>query len=357
MRPTIGIDVDDVLYGCNEYALSLANKKYEFNPPIALDEIHCWEKRHDRSDVVYEFYKDIHFFESQPVLPGAKEFLQKVNEIADVYIVTAVDPLFMGVRIQRLMKDFPFIPKENIIMGFNKSLLHFDFLLDDNPNNILSSNCKYPITYIKPWNKNITGGLGVNNLDEAFSLITRLIYLSERKRTVPIGKKLLVFVGPSGSGKSSIMNQLTNICEMVPSVTTREKRNQDSDTSYQFVSEDEFLKIKDDLLEYSYYAGNGYGTRAEDAIPVDVHKMKAMDISGAISAKAKIKNCVTIFVKRKQEDMIRSILERNCSLDDKIRRISSLSHEMDNEKFCDLSINNNGTIEEAVEEVKSLVNL
>ena len=355
MRPTVGIDVDDVLYSCNEYALNLANKKYGFEPPVTLDEIHCWEKRHDRSDVVFQYYNDIDFFSSQPVFPGAKEFLLKLQEIADVYITTAVEPKFMSVRIQKLMEDFPFIKKENIIMGFNKSLLHFDFLLDDNPNNILNSNCRYPIIYRRPWNKSLTGGLSVNNLDEALSLIRKLNQLSEQ-RVLPEGNKLLIFVGPSGSGKSSIMEQLSDVCKLVPSITTRERRNPNSDKGYCFTSMDKFLEIKNDLLEYSYYAGNGYGTRIEDAVPKYGHKMKAMDISGAISAKSKIKNCVTVFVRRKHEDMVRSILERDTSLDEKIKRISSIPYEMENEKFCDYTVSNDGTIEEAVHEIKKLLN-
>ena len=40
------------------------------------------------------------------------------------------------------MTAFPDFPEQNIIMGFQKSLVHFDVTLDDGPHNIFKELCK-----------------------------------------------------------------------------------------------------------------------------------------------------------------------------------------------------------------------
>jgi hypothetical protein len=41
-RLQIGLDVDDILYDCNAYALELLNKKMGYEPPLTIYDIHSW---------------------------------------------------------------------------------------------------------------------------------------------------------------------------------------------------------------------------------------------------------------------------------------------------------------------------
>jgi len=79
--------------------------------------------------------------------------------------------------------------------------------------------------------------------------------------------KPLVICGPSGSGKSSIVNKVTEEFQdcfgLCCSHTTRKQRESEVDgVHYHFVSKDVFLDAKDrgEFIETAEFAGNMYGT-------------------------------------------------------------------------------------------------
>ena len=80
------LDIDDLLMECTSYAIKLANEKYNFEPPLSLYEITGWGKLGKRSDVIHEFFSDPEFYRTQPVIEGAKEFVEKLTKITDVYV-------------------------------------------------------------------------------------------------------------------------------------------------------------------------------------------------------------------------------------------------------------------------------
>ncbi|MBQ7838320.1 MAG: guanylate kinase [Clostridia bacterium] len=77
---------------------------------------------------------------------------------------------------------------------------------------------------------------------------------------------LIIFSGPSGSGKDTVLNKLIAGREDIKvsvSMTTREKREGEIDgTHYYFVSREYFEKkvSEDKMLENAEYNGNLYGT-------------------------------------------------------------------------------------------------
>lgn len=83
---------------------------------------------------------------------------------------------------------------------------------------------------------------------------------------------LIIFSGPSGSGKGTVLKQFlakNDDARLSVSMTTRSKRDGEIDgTHYYFVTRDYFeKKIADNkMLEYAEYAGNLYGTPKD---PVD----------------------------------------------------------------------------------------
>lgn len=68
---TIGIDWDDVLCDLNARAVELANKEYEFNPPLVLEEIDTWENT-GRASVIKKYYKEQRLYDAQYVTNEAK---------------------------------------------------------------------------------------------------------------------------------------------------------------------------------------------------------------------------------------------------------------------------------------------
>ena len=76
---------------------------------------------------------------------------------------------------------------------------------------------------------------------------------------------LYVFSGPSGVGKDTVLSLLLTRSDLVKSVsaTTRAPREGEVDgVDYYFVSKEEFERLIEtgEMLEYTVYAGNYYGT-------------------------------------------------------------------------------------------------
>ena len=170
-RLSTALDVDDLLMECTSYAIRLANEKYHFDPPMTIYEKDRWGKLGTRADSIYPYFNDPEFYRTQPVYEGAKEFVRRLSQMTEVYICTAVPPEYMGIRAQRILEEFPEIPRNHIYMGYSKDKIKTDILFDDAMHNILNSGARYPILMRRPWNQEATGMLAVNNYDEFLKLV------------------------------------------------------------------------------------------------------------------------------------------------------------------------------------------
>jgi guanylate kinase len=117
--------------------------------------------------------------------------------------------------------------------------------------------------------------------------------------------KLLVISGPSGVGKSTVIQGI-RAChsEMYFSVsaTTRKMREGDAEgVTYLFKTPDEFQEMiqADAFLEYAKYSGNCYGTPRQ---PVEEHLEKGIDVimdidvQGAMQIQKNCPDAVLIFL-------------------------------------------------------------
>lgn len=91
---------------------------------------------------------------------------------------------------------------------------------------------------------------------------------------------LICIIGKSGSGKSTIAQELKNILglKILKSYTTRPKRN-DDEADHIFISENSFNVIKYKLCAYTVYNGEQYGAlpsqvEASDLYIIDVDGLK-----------------------------------------------------------------------------------
>ena len=357
-----GIDVDDILMPCNQYAIDLANAEYGFNPPLALEEFTQWGKSGKRGDVVFKYYNKAEFYQTQPLYEGAKGFIRELCKRGEVFFNTAVSPEFMGIRAMRLLQEFPEVPPENIIMGARKDLVHVDITLDDGAHNICASNSTYPVLMRRPWNQHMTGCLSVNNYEEFLTLVDSII-TSYSVQEMEEGNKAIVLVGPSASGKTEIATQMVKkgFAIKVPSYTTRAKRDGEEDgIDYKFIDMDTFVEMEKNgkFYESTRYAGNAYGGTSEDIL--DRLKFNnvimPMDICGAVALKRLLpKKTILVYIDRPMNDLLDAILARNVSNEEKRKRIISLSSEQKNEELCHVTLHNNGTIEEAVAQLENII--
>lgn len=143
----------------------------------------------------------------------------------------------------------------------------------------------------------------------------------------------IIFSGPSGCGKNTIMSELKKLRPNLrylehSSATTRPERASDSeDKGYVFLSRDEFEKaIKaGKLYEYEEVHGNYYGTlleKLEMASKSDLDYMKDVDVKGNISLKRFFEGrCkrVSIFIDV-PDNILRKRLKRRGESDESIKK-------------------------------------
>ncbi len=106
--------------------------------------------------------------------------------------------------------------------------------------------------------------------------------------------KIIVIVAPSGSGKSTLIKRIKNefqdLLESVSFTTRAAREGEVNGVHYNFISEDEFLKRKenDEFLEWAKVHGNYYGTSknfVEDEISKGHNLLFDLDVQGTDSFK------------------------------------------------------------------------
>lgn len=182
--------------------------------------------------------------------------------------------------------------------------------------------------------------------------------------------KLFLIVGPSGSGKGTVIEHLKAKYKgfVYPvSYTTRQPREGEVDGEvYHFVSKDEFERmIKDDeLLEYAVvHSNNYYGTSKKDILDrleEGAVVVREVDIQGfqAIKELIPAENLVSIFMKVSDlEDLEQRILRRGALSDEELeRRLDSAKKELAQADDCNYQIENKwGEIMACVSKVEKVV--
>ncbi len=359
----VGLDVDDVLYECNAYALSIVNSHHPDEEPITINEIKGWGNYGRRPQERIALYSDPEFVRTQPILPGAQKFVHELTKIADVFFVTAVPVSCMTARGERLLNDFPDIPPQNIIIGTRKDVITLDILLDDAAHNIASSKAAYPVLLRRPWNMDMSGLLSVNNYNDFLQLVKMIRNSFTEKISDLTQGGVICLVGPSGSLKTEIAKELTKLTnyEKPISSTTRPKRDDEDESAYRFVSEEEFIAEKDagKYIESTVYSRFHYGTSSDEIAPIisrGHYAVIPIDICGALTVRNEYrKHSLLVFVNRPKQDVIKDIIERDIDSDDKARRILSLDLEYRNSEICDIEVNVSDNPAETAREISSIV--
>ncbi len=130
---------------------------------------------------------------------------------------------------------------------------------------------------------------------------------------------LLVISGPAGSGKGTVVNCLLNKSEdfvLSVSATSRGRAKTETEgVEYFFKTREEFEEMirQGDLLEYTEYCGNYYGTprkRAEDLLATGKNVLLEIDVDGGRQIKNVFPEALLIMIippsAREQENRLRT---------------------------------------------------
>jgi guanylate kinase len=177
-------------------------------------------------------------------------------------------------------------------------------------------------------------------------------------------KKVLVIGGPTGSGESTITNEMIKrfpIFTRLVTATSRKTRSGEKDkTDYYFFSKNKFEKEieKGNIIEYTFVKNRGvyYGTYKPDLdekVAKGFNIIVNVDIVGAKYYKDKY-NATTIFIKPKSIEELNGRLisrDENIKPEELKKRLRNAVSEIKNEmKYYDyIVINANGKLKESVE--------
>ena len=177
---------------------------------------------------------------------------------------------------------------------------------------------------------------------------------------------MIVISGPAGSGKGTVNAHLLEREDFVYSVsaTTRAPRPGEVDgVNYRFLTREEFIsRIESgDMLEYTEYCGNFYGTprkEAEAVLDSGKNLILEIEVEGAQNVKAKFPDAVLIMLLPPsfaiQEQRLRS---RGTETEDKI--LARLARTREEVTFVDrydyVVYNHDGKDTEAADEILCIV--
>lgn len=176
---------------------------------------------------------------------------------------------------------------------------------------------------------------------------------------------LIVLIGPSGSGKGTVLKQVLAEDDTVffsISATTRKPREGEEDgVHYFFIQKEEFetLISTESMLEYACYCENYYGTPKAtvlNRIQNGQNVILEIEMQGAKQIKEMYDEAILIFIMPPSLSVLKSRLTGRGTEDEVTiaKRLKTAISEIEYAKECDYIVVNN-QLEDAVNEVRSIM--
>jgi 5'(3')-deoxyribonucleotidase len=169
----IAIDMDEVIADPISKFIKLYNRDCGVLLDLVLDPGN--EIYHHVPETVnmkwFDYINEIGFFRDLPVIPGAIEGIQKLQEQHDVYIVSAAMEFRNSLvdKYDWLAEHFPFISWQNIMFCGDK-IIEADILIDDRIKNFKDFKGR-PLLFSSPHNMLISGYERVDTWEQVLKAI------------------------------------------------------------------------------------------------------------------------------------------------------------------------------------------
>lgn len=161
----IAIDMDEVIADFNSKMIPSFNQRFNAQITLAdLDGLTIQQLRPDIKEQVEEMIGESGFFSDLAVMPESQRVIKHLADKYEIFITTAAMefPLSFDAKFRWLKNHFPFINPMNIVFCGSKSILHADYLIDDNARHFEHFSGE-GILFSAPHNKHVTGYRRVKN--------------------------------------------------------------------------------------------------------------------------------------------------------------------------------------------------
>ena len=177
--------------------------------------------------------------------------------------------------------------------------------------------------------------------------------------------RLIIFSGPSGSGKDTLLAKLferhPEIKLSISSITRPMRVGEVEGEKYHFISREEFedrLK-RDEFLEHNVYVNNYYGTPKQpviDAIENGDDIILEIDVNGAAVVRKKMKDAISIFIMPPSyQELKRRLTGRGTDSQEVIdQRLSAALREIERANEYDFIVTND-IIDRAVDDILHII--
>ncbi|MEW9702511.1 5'-3'-deoxyribonucleotidase [Paenibacillus sp. SI8] len=161
----IAIDMDEVVADFNTKHLRVFNR--DFNENLSLEDLkgtRLRELRPHLKNEILSYLNDPTFFRDLDVMANSQEVIQELSERFEIFITTAAMefPSSFTAKYEWLQEYFGFLNEMNFVFCGDKSIIHADYLIDDNSRHFQRF-AGQGILFTSPHNMNETGYVRVNN--------------------------------------------------------------------------------------------------------------------------------------------------------------------------------------------------
>ncbi len=182
-----------------------------------------------------------------------------------------------------------------------------------------------------------------------------------------MSKRVWVLVGPSGTGKTTIaqdlVGQVPQLRKAVTCTTRPPREGEREGVDYFFVSEEQFdfLLAAGKLIEHTIYGGYRYGLPVDQFLEAEqagADMLAVLDIQGVHHLRSTFgpERVRAIFLcSPSEEELRRRMRERGSSPEEIASRLSLVAQELTDAETCDYVVPTDASYPEVYQQVKRLL--
>jgi len=155
-KKKIGLDMDCILNNLTQAWIDLYNRYTGLE--IKLEDIKEWDiskaVKPEHKELIFDLLFNKKLWNSIQPLADSQYYVSLLCKEYNVYVVTNTHWDTLPVKMEWLIKQYPFIDTKKIWVGAEKQMISVDLLVDDFEDNLIGGHySKVLLDY--PWNRNI----------------------------------------------------------------------------------------------------------------------------------------------------------------------------------------------------------